>query len=128
MSKSLKFKNNNYLDSSSIVYNKETLNNVLASRDKTIDDIIARIAGYGDQAKQIDNPDALEFVTGFYRYYGSYGEALPFSWYFIIHIGHFDINGNFARQIWFNYFTNTLYTRIQTSGIWGEFQQIQFVS
>lgn len=127
MSKSLKFKNNNYLDSSSIVYNKETLNNVLAIRDKTIDDIIARIAGYGDQAKHIDNPDTLGFESGFYRYYGSYGGTLSSAWYFIIHIGHFDINGNFARQIWFDYFNTNCYTRIQTSGTWSNFQQIQLI-
>ena len=140
MSKSIKFKDNTYLDSSSIVHGTTKLDAKLDATDTAvvnaqntatsglnkannnatqIDNVIKRIGGYGDQALNISDPDNLGTGTGFYRYYGNFGGKLGTSWWFIIHMGHYDVNGNYCRQLIFNYWGTQAHTRIQSGGTWG---------
>ena len=131
MSKSIKLKDNNYIDSSSIVHNRELLSEKINSmggsisnQGTQINSIINRISGYGSQGTLTNDPDNLGIASGFYRYYGNFGGKIAESWWFIIHIAHYDPNGNYARQIVGNYFGNNLFSRIQTSGVWSDFKTI----
>lgn len=106
--------------------NVETTANNALSKAKSngiqVNNIINRITGYGEQATSTSDPNNLGLASGFYRYYGNCGGLLANSWWFIIHMGHYDANGNFARQVWFNYFGTQIYTRYQSSGTWKSFK------
>lgn len=112
--KSIKLKNNNFWDSESIMHCRVSLKELLTS-------ITNRIVGYGTVAETIEDPDTIGLKSGFYQYNGNYGSALPHNWYFIIHLAHYDVNGNYCRQVWFDLTSNVFYTRIQVSGAWRRF-------
>lgn len=138
MSKSIKLKDNNYWDTKGVVHNKQLLSNIIGTMNTNISNntsnisnlntnltnVTNRIAGYGEQAQSTDNPNNLGLASGFYRYYGNCGGQIATSWWFIIHIAHYDANGNFARQVWFNYWGSNTLTRMQTGGNWSGFSII----
>lgn len=116
MSKSIKFKNNMFLDSTSIVHNKELLSNLLV--------------GVGARCKEVsgDWNTACGERTGFYM-----GHALSNApsrdtvsdWWYIIHLVH---NSKFKKQIGFSFSAGNyqLYLRGQDNGYWTAWKSITF--
>ena len=117
MSKSLKFKNNMYLDSSSIVHGRELLSNL--------------IVGLGGSCKNVsgDWNTACGNRTGFYR--GSGLKNAPpniitvAGWVYMIHLVH---DSSYKRQLAFSFSNNapTVYMRSQENGTWSEWRYITF--
>lgn len=109
MSKSLKFKNNNYLDSSGIVHKKELLSDIL-------NNITDRMAGYGEECKVVhgDWNTACGNVSGFYMGYNLENSPKNVlsgnNWFFVIHLSHNEIyNFQIAKSL----FNNMIYQRSQ---------------
>lgn len=113
MSKSFKFKNDNYLDSSGIVHNKQKLNEILYSFSKAYyggktlnaNDFIKSGIYVFDTNNTISNrppkvADNLEFL--------------------VVLETHSTYN---TVQIWFN-FTGALYFRLKYWGTWSEWKKI----
>lgn len=117
MSKSFRFKNNMFLDSTSIVHNKDKLSDLLV--------------GIGSTCKRVtgDWNTACGNRTGFYR--GSGLKNAPpnivtvASWIYVIHLVHDSL---YKRQIAFSFSNKapTVYMRNQDNGVWSEWRYITF--
>lgn len=84
-----------------------------------------RIAGYGDQCKNVDGDwnTACGNASGFYM-----GDNLANSpdlsmsaWYLVVHLVH---NANYKSQLAFGFQKHCVYVRNQTGGTWNEWKQI----
>lgn len=91
------------------------------------ENILTRIAGYGQGANQVtgDWNSACGTASGFYM-----GENLSHSpsgttvsgWWWVIHLVH---NENYQRQIAFSFLNNSeIYTRIMNNGTWNNWTQV----
>lgn len=85
------------------------------------ENILTRIAGYGQVAKQVtgDWNTACGTASGFYMGNGlsnSPAGATVSGWWWVIHIAH---NNLYQRQIAFSFLNNAqIFTRIQNNGTW----------
>lgn len=126
MSKSFKFNNNNYLDTSGIVHNKQPLNNI-------INDIFGRFLYYrggftGDNMYGtgiVDFDDLL--TTGIWTYSGYNGiyKDNPITYYSYGIVVIFEGNNTYGVQLIFDMARSRIFFRTHTeSKKYGSFKQI----
>lgn len=87
------------------------------------EDIMSKFTGIGGIAKNVtgDWDTACGTLSGLYMGQGMSNAPSSSNWFFVLHIAH---NTLYQRQLAFDFFSLSIYTRRMDNGSWGSWEQV----
>lgn len=87
------------------------------------EDVMSKFTGIGGVAKQVsgDWDTACQTLSGLYMGNNMSNAPSSSAWYFVLHIVH---NDKYQRQLAFDFFSLSIYTRRMDNGSWGSWEQV----